>query len=622
MNLKNILQQNKISVAVQIALTVLGTYGLCHLLDWLGVDKSAYTVLVLFFFGAVWFLLNWAKSDLAELGDAKSRRRRIGFAFIVSFLFSLSMFMGFQLQVNGMTECGFAGKGMLALRSLCLSVAVFPLANAFFRGAEKIKSTEQNMAKKWRPAAIFGICAAIIFVCLIPVWMAFYPIIMSYDFHRQINEAYNGFAYFYPYQPIAHTWVIWVFLQLGESIGSLEAGFGYMALSQIFLYALVMGYACSVLYRISGKKWVVVLSAVFFAIFPFNTVLVVCTTKDVLFTILFVLFVMLLLEHALFTKEESTDKGKILCRKNIIDVLLVLEGCLMMQFRNNALYAVAVFMVLYCVLVPRKEKLRTLILCILLIAGGKFTGVVIKEAIGTQINNAKIEMFSVPIQQFARVGYYHGDNLDIETAEELNKYVPRERWENYYSPLADSVKVFANEASFVEYGEFASFWVRMALRFPNEFIDAFLELTRGYWFLDDTSWAENLGWGVESRMGAIFAYNSSEIAATGESILNESKFPWLEQKLLEITSGNAFYDWPIVSIIFRSAFYPWAMFLITMVYLYKKQKRQMQLSLLLWLYFATMLLGPVVQLRYMFPLMVLVPVLGAMLFMKEEERNV
>ena len=179
-----------------------------------------------------------------------------------------------------------------------------------------------------------------------------------------------------------------------------------------------------------------------------------------------------------------------------------------------------------------------------------------------------------------------------------------------------------DEKSFADYGAFASFWVRMAIRFPNEFIDAFLELTRGYWFLDDTSWAENLGWGVESRMGAIFAYNSSENMQTGESIEHVSKLPWLELKLLEITSGNAFYDWPVLSVIFRSAFYPWAMFLITMVYLYKKQKTQLKLCLLPWLYFATMLLGPVVQLRYVFPIMVLIPLLGAMLFLKEEEENV
>ena len=40
-----------------------------------------------------------------------------------------------------------------------------------------------------------------------------------------------------------------------------------------------------------------------------------------------------------------------------MNILLVAEGCLMMQFRNNAVYAVAVFMLLLLILQPKKEKL-------------------------------------------------------------------------------------------------------------------------------------------------------------------------------------------------------------------------------------------------------------------------
>lgn len=39
-----------------------------------------------------------------------------------------------------------------------------------------------------------------------------------------------------------------------------------------------------------------------------------------------------------------------------MNILLVAEGCLMMQFRNNAVYAVAVFMLLLLILRPKRKN--------------------------------------------------------------------------------------------------------------------------------------------------------------------------------------------------------------------------------------------------------------------------
>ncbi len=613
----------KAPLILRVLLSFIGTYGVCYLGTCMGIARSSYSVLALAAFAGIWLLLNWCTQNLAAFSDRRTKLRCGVFAAIVSFLFSLSMIMGYQLQNSGITDSGFTGKLFIVLRSACLSIAVFPFSSFLFQYAGSQKLPKQDVSKPWRPSIVFAFSAFIIFLCLIPVWLAFYPIIMSFDFHRQINEAYNGFAYFYPYQPIAHTWVIWVFLQIGTALGSLEAGFGFMALFQILLYSLVNGYACSTLYRILPRKWAVVAAVLFFGVFPFNSVLAVCTTKDVLFTILFMLFFLLLLERFYLCKEEgSFANTPLLSKRNILDFLLVAEGCLMMQFRNNAFYAVSVFMILFVIFAARKERLRILFLCVLLIVGGKLTGIAVKSAIGTELNSAKVEMFSVPIQQFARVGYYHGSSLDQFTALELDSYVPWQDWEHYNPPLADTVKNSVRSENFEgDYGRLLSLWVKLGLQYPNEYVDAFLELTRGYWFLDDRSWAENLGYGAESRMGAIFTYNSSEIAGVG-SIAHESKLPWLENILVNIVNANAFYDWPLISIIFRSAFYPWCLFLITMLYLYKRQYQCFKLSLLIWMYFGTVLLGPVVQIRYVFPLMVLVPILAAMLFRKEETDEV
>lgn len=599
-----------------IAFGLLAAFGVYDILNLAGFPRACYSILFcllpVLFIG----LYNRTLEKLIAVADLHKRKRRIIYGGIISFFFALSMIAGYQLQNGGMTDGGLRGKAFILLRTVLLGIALFPFSNCLIRWCgEKLAFAEKARHEypKGYILRMFGICAGATFLCLIPVWLAYYPIVMSYDFHRQINEAYKGFAWFYPYQPIAHTWVIWVFMKLGQAVGSYEKGMACMALFQILLYSLTTGYADVMILRITGKKrWMAVATA-FFAVFPFCSVLVVCTTKDVLFTVLFLLFFLL------FVERNFLATGK---RKWVLDVLLVLEGCLMMQFRNNAYYAVAVFSVLMIIFSAKKDKLRFLILCLALTFGGKGMQIAIREAIGTEIPAPAIEMYSVPIQQFARVGYLHEQTLDDDMAILIDKYVPMEKWCNYYAPLADSVKVFAKEESFQKWSEFLPDWFQVFRQFPNECLDAFLELTRGYWFLDDISWTENLGSGTEGRMGAVFTYNSSEIEGYGE-IVHESKLPLLEKLLEQVVSANAFYRWPVISVLFRSAFYTWMLFLVMLLLVYRKQWKVFRVGLLPSLYLGTMLLGPVVQIRYLFPIMSILPVMLAMLqFPISEKVNV
>ncbi len=584
---------------------------LSFLLEALGFSKACYSVFSCFLFVA----LAWVFSLLIykrKPAFGPFCLRRFVFSVLIAFLFSLTMIVGYQLQSKGLTDTGFAGKLKILGLSALLTLPVYPFAAGFFKQVEKVPALKKG-SRTLKAQTVFFVSAAVIFLCLIPVWLAYYPIVMSYDFHRQINEANNGFAYFYPYQPIAHTWVIWVFYQLGQALGDLEAGMAGMALLQMALYALVCAYAVTFLYRVFRRFLPVILTTLFFALFPYNTVLVVCTTKDTLFTILFLLFTLLFLERSFF----CTGKRKIW-----INALLVLEGCLMVQFRSNALYALAVFLILLFCFCPKKEKLEILLLCLLLIGGGKATGVAIKAAIGTELSSAKIEMYSVPIQQFARVGYTQMEGIDEEIGAIVDSYVPKEKWSSYNAPLADTIKGSLSSTDWFShsFSEFLSDWIKVGLHYPNEYIDAFLELTRGYWFLDDTSFAENLGFGAEGRMGVIFTYTSSTLSDGSDiSIEHTSKLPWLEVQIEKIVSCNCFYEWPILSLLFKSAFYPWLLLLTMAAYLYLKQTKQLLLGLWPTLYLATMFLGPVVQLRYLFPTMAVLPLLIGLLFLKNKE---
>ena len=600
-------------VWLRIALSFPAAYGLCYLWSLAGMTNAPFSIMAIPVMTVVYLLLTLTGQNLSRLGDKAALRRRCLYAGIISLLFCIAMIMGYQLQTTGLTECGLKGKGLILFRSACLSIGFFPFWNLLFQAIENMvtrKTPSSENHKTWSPRAVFALSAVFVFVCLIPVWLAYYPIIMSYDFHRQVNEAAKGFAWFWPYQPIAHTWVIWLFLQLGIRLDNLEAGMAGMALFQMLVYALTTAYAASFLYRVTKRKWPVIAALMFFALFPLNSVMVICTTKDVLFSVLFLLFALLVAERFFFVQ------GRKLCA---LDALILLVGCVMTQFRNNAIYAVAVFGILWVILAGKREKLRVLLLCFLLIAGSRGTSVAIKAAIGTELEAPKVEMYSVPIQQFARVGYYHGEELDSEMWTLLNSCISAESWPEYNPPLADTVKSSGVEFPVTGEGHMKQFltnWFTFAVRYPNEFLDAFLELTRGYWFPDDTSYAECLGYGLEGRMGIIYTYTSSEIENVGE-IAHISKFPWLEEQLEKIVSANAFYQWPVLSVLFKSAFYFWSLCLIFTAFLYLGRRKKTLFCMLPLVYMATILLGPVVQLRYLFPVMLTLPLLFSLLILSD-----
>lgn len=627
-------------------LALLATIGIAYISALASGTAFSNSILSVFVFAGLYLLLKATTGRIRKIDDGKERKRRIFYAEAAAYIFALTMVTGYQLKAYGMTECGFRGKGMILVRAFCLSAAVFPAAYAFFAGlstlsaagrrklpAQQKPAVQQGLpaqgdapgkpgmggrillfmqgehrANEWNSRKVFLFCLLVIFACWLPVFLAYYPAVMAYDFHKQSIEATFGPPYFNSHHPLAHTLLIWVFFQAGGLFGSLETGMAFYSIFQMLVLSLAFAYACAMVYRLCKKKAAVVVVAAFYALFPYNSILAVSVTKDVIFGALFLVFLLLLIERVHFGKQHN---------KNLLDLAILLEGVLMMLFRNNAIYAVAVFSVFFVLFTEKKERIRVLVLCILLVVLSKASLEGMYSALGGLGKGSGAEKYSVVIQQFARVGFYHGKNLDSETYGLLDTYVPHEYWGNYNPPISDSVKIFVTSTSFGTWEKdmpaMWRAWAKIGRQYPNEFLDAFFCLTAGYWFLDDVTWAECLGVGPEERLGALYTFNSTVSEVIPEGIAHESKFPWLENRLEEIVSSNAFYRWPVVSALFKPSFYCWMLALCAAACVYLKRRQELMLTLLPLVYLGTLLLGPVALVRYMMCIMTAVPVLAAML---------
>lgn len=573
--------------------------------------------------------------------------RRIRYAVILAFLFALSFIMGWQIKANGMTESGFAGKGKIVILAVMLGIAVFPFSYALFEALSGCYRGRRNIFEGWNSFGVrdayagnravsdggragmvigsgrlFAVCMSVIFLCWIPVFLAYYPAVMAYDFNIQSLQASWGPPYFSAHHPIAHTLLIWICFEIGEALGSLQIGMAFYSIFQMLLLSAALAYAVTFIYRLCHSKWAVVLSLLFFAVFPYNSILSISVTKDVIFAALFLVFMLLIMERNFFSYRWNNRR-----KRKLLNMLTFLDGFAMLLFRNNAIYAFIAFSIIYILLSKGKERLRIIILCALIALSGKLALEGLVTCCGYFGKGSSAEMYSVPMQQFARVGYYHGylngNEMDPETYEMIDYYVSHEVWEGYNPPIADSVKIYVSAFQYdkwkADMPAVFKTWAKVGMRYPNEYIDAFLCLTNGYWFLDDVTWAENLGFGLEERKGALFTFNASVSEAQPDGIPNESKFPALERALEELVSNNCFYKWPVLSNLFKPAFYCWALFICAIGFLYQRRKAEFLMTIFPFMYLGTLLLGPVVIVRYIMPIMIFVPVLITLLLCRHEK---
>ena len=590
---------------ISLILTGFGMYGFWYVRSVVyGMDAPYDTLTNLLSIPLAFFI--YKAIEVAETVSAQRKvKSEIILSSIVSVLLGICFVFGAQLRAWGMTGSGYAAKAMILFRGIALACMIFPfmffiVQSSFF--ADEMKAPKEAVKLKRK----YAFSAGAIFLMYIPVFLAYYPAVMAYDFHRQSGEALLGFEHFWPYQPIAHTWLYWLFFKIGGAFGSLQTGMAFYSIFQMLCISAVFGYLAVMVYRLTRRLWIYITTTLFLGLFPLFSVMSVEATKDVVFTALFVLFVLLFVERVFFDKEGNIP----------LSVAWVATAGIMVLFRKNTIYALPFFMAVYIIFCAKKSRIKNLIICAVMLGFCFLTTWSLPKIIGTEMKAPEIEKYSVITQSMGRVGYYHGDELDAETYEQIDTYVPEDTWKLYNPYIADAIKWNVGSKAYAQTwegntGEVVRTWVKVGLKYPNEYIDSFFLTNAGYIFPDDRSWAEMLGWGPEGRMGAIYTYNSSETTELPKGIAHESKFPALEKLLEKIVSENAFYEWSFIGILFKPSFYVWALFLGILIFAFRGQKKALMTVAFPELYFLTMLLGPCVQWRYIYPIAVLLPLIIA-----------
>ncbi len=531
-------------------------------------------------------------------------KRLVRHALFWGMLLAASYVMGARLAAH---ETIFGGAGYVLTylaAAVCLAVAAASCIAPFLRNRTSSGEAERPLQKKhplWQAGLFYGM---VIFLCWLPVFLAYYPSVFAYDAEGQLYQVIAGD--YSTHHPLLHTLFLGAFFKLGGVLGSYSAGMALHSIVQMILLAAAFAFVLSYLYEKGISRWQRMLLLAFYALFPTNSVLSLSTTKDVLFSALVLLYTMLLY-YMICDKKMQVDK-----RDGAACVIL---SVLLLLFRNNAVYAFLVSMPLvyagYRKWQIGEEKAQSasfgartyLVLSIAALLFFAVCSAGLRTATHAHSGSPR-EMLSVPLQQMARTRVKEEQRIDPALRKELEKYIPAEWVFAAYDPhLADPVKnravIHDDPAGLIET------WVKLGMRHLDVYVDAFLDNCVGCWYLEDISHAQIYGIGTESGFGYLSTDNRTMPA--GCEIIPHSYLPGLRSLLEKIVSDNQYQRIPVLRIIFAPAFYWWMLCMYMAVAVYRRKYIMLLPVCFLGAYYLTLLLSPAVLIRYMYPFVVTVP---------------
>lgn len=480
-----------------------------------------------------------------------------------------------------------------------VNILIFIIATRlnFRRVDERMSGYLDKLGERKLMVGIWGL----IFVSWIPAYLILYPGVLSYDMIAQVGSALGEINI--NHHPILHTWLIRVFMNLGNALFSAyEYGIGLLSLLQMLILSYALAHLVMLLKKMNVPILIVMFTAFLSAAWYMNACLSVTMIKDTLHAAFLVLFACHFVEIATNPLEYSRQ------RKNL--VLLPVVSFFMCAFRNNGVYIyIFCFAVLLVLRISQIKKAKSFVALIVVILLPVFmykiyTGPVF-DALGIRQGEVR-EALSVPIQQLQRVAVKKTDELTGEQRALMDYYIDNLEWREW-APCRQYDPFFADPAKSSFYSErynedptaFWKFYLQIGIQFPKEYIVAFLSNTLGYWYPGYYGYSYVM---YENYAPEVFA-----VPLERKSILD---IEILKQYYESVCSSDFWRETPALRLFFVSGFAPWFLF-YAMILAWRKRgffTRVLPLFLPLIAQYGIMLLSPMSSFRYSWPFYLMLPI--------------
>ena len=436
--------------------------------------------------------------------------------------------------------------------------------------------------KAGKPFCTWGAFLVLMF-CYGLMFLVEYPGSFTYDTVYQVYQfASNSYSTFHP---LLHTLLIQFCVSFYDLFNSMELCGALYSLIQLTIVSFCFAQACASLSR-SVSRLAARLSLAFFALYPTHLIFACSCTKDVLFSAFLTVFLALSFEEI---------SGGLTYRRL---VLMLVSGVLACLLRNNMVYAMVVWAAL---LLLARRPLRRVALCtVLSIALGMGANAGLKAA--TNADNGKIvEMCTVPIQQLARVRLYAPEKLDAWEIEVIDAVFTDDLYKKYDPTISDPIKYNMKDGVFEEnFSDFMKVWASVGKKCPQMYLEAFLctALPALYPYREYKVTPKYIE--ISGDYGLTRPYGLQPFARPRRFAAART---WLEEHIFDTGAD----DVPLVRWLFNIGFIFWLLLLFVLYDMYCGRWKRVLLCMLPVLLWGTYLLGPVIQGRYLYPFICMLP---------------
>ena len=361
---------------------------------------------------------------------------------------------------------------------------------------EDIDQSLENRIHSSFPFRLFFLYALIIFICLLPLFIINLPGTMTVDSFDQLGQAMGIYPYS-DHHPWGHTLLIKLFYTIGYKItGTVNGGIGTYTLIQMLILSLSVAYAITCMDEAGLPKWGQILMLLAYVLYPYNLAYAITMWKDIIFSAATLVLTVTLFRICCL-RGKGLHAGLITARDI---VLWMISGLIMCLMRHNGLYAYILSGITLIVILaveyrisrkegedskPAKKQLQVfscmtfVTLCIVLLFNGPIQKIYNVEQVDYAHN------LPIPLQQIARVISHNGD-IDPDDMAMLERINTTDYLKNNYHPGgADPTMqwlVFGDSEYFESHkAEYLGLWIRIGLKNPVAYLEAYVDITRGYY---------------------------------------------------------------------------------------------------------------------------------------------
>lgn len=509
-----------------------------------------------------------------------SRIRKVFVTLAGGLLYAILFSFGYSMEKYG--TCQIPATLIFALCLFPLTAFVLSFLLSFSINPKQQQKTNFSFIKPF----------IIILLCWAPMYAIMFPGVFCVDTANQLAQitlgAYNT------HHPLLHTLLLKFCIDMRPLLGSLNRCAALYSLLQMILLAGCFTLTIMSISRSSSAraaKW----SLLFFALHPLHMIYAVSSTKDVLFTGVFTLFLSLCVEFLSLDGQTSSTKplaGIAFC--------CILSGLL----RNNTIYALIVWLLI--LMVSFKLKHIKLTICVALsVLSTILISNTLQAALDAKSGDMR-EMLSWPIQQLARTRLYEEEKFTSVEKEALDALILKQKWTEYDSRISDPVKGAINSSVlFANPKQYINLYLSVGQRAPQSYLDAVIALSYPLFYPYRTYRGA-----FDYVEVSIDPAGFDQCFGKGRVVFNDrfsSVRDWLENHLWKTGAS----DIPFVNIIFNIGLFSWLVFYFVIKEAYLGNWRRFTLFLLPVLLWGTFLLGPVIYSRYAYPFLCCLPVLAS-----------